>query len=324
MDRLSIIKKPIASELETFTRYFTSQFKSDNPLLDNALKHVVDSRGKMMRPMFLMLIAKIAGELNTKIYAAATALEILHTASLLHDDVVDESDKRRGRPSLNVAYTNNIAVLTGDYLFSQALNNAAVTCDYHIVQELSILGKALSRGEIMQIQLQGEGTYSEENYMNVIYCKTASFFVCSAACACLLAGFPDETTECLKKFGKYAGMCFQIKDDIFDYSKADVGKPTGSDMREGKITLPALYVLRESNNPLLEPIREKLKSCVYLDDAEIETLIRLSVEEGGIAYANETIERYRAMALEQLPADMPQDIYDALVAYLDYVIQREK
>lgn len=324
MDRLSIIKKPIASELEMFNNYFTSQFRSDNTLLDNTLKHVVESRGKMMRPMFLMLIAKISGNIGTKVFAAATALEVLHTASLVHDDVIDESDMRRGRPSLNITFTNNIAVLTGDYLFSQSLNNVAVTCDYRIVQELSILGKALARGEIMQIQLQSEGTYSEDNYMNVIYCKTVSFFVCSAACACILTGLSSETAERLKMFGKYAGICFQMRDDIFDYSKADVGKPTGSDMREGKITLPALYVLRESDNPLLEPIREKLKSGIYLDDTEIETLIRLSVEEGGIAYANDTIERYRAMALEQLPDDMPQDIYDALVAYLDYVIQREK
>ena len=324
MDRLEQIKQPVLAEFEVFKQKFDASLQSSNPLLGEVICFIKQRKGKMMRPLLALLMAELCGKIEESTYYASISLELLHTASLVHDDVVDESDKRRGRPSLNVAYTNNIAVLTGDYLFSQALNNAAVTCDYHIVQELSILGKALSRGEIMQIQLQGEGTYSEENYISVIYCKTASFFVCSAACACLLAGFPDETAECLKKFGKYAGMCFQMKDDIFDYSKADVGKPTGSDMREGKITLPALYVLRESNNPLLEPVREKLKSGVYLDDTEIETLIRLSVEEGGIAYANETIERYRAMALEQLPADIPQDIYDALVAYLDYVIQREK
>ena len=324
MDRLSVIKKPISSELEIFQNYYDSQFKSDLPLLDATLKYVNESRGKMMRPMFLMLIAKSVGKLDSKTYASATAMEILHTASLLHDDVVDESDKRRGRASLNVVYTNNIAVLTGDYLFSQALNNAAVTRDYRIVQELSVLGKALSRGEIMQVQLQQEGSYSEGNYLKVIYYKTASFFICSAACACCSSNMTEEMTNSFKKFGEYAGICFQIKDDLFDYYKSDVGKPTGSDMREGKITLPALYVLRESDNPLLAPMKEKLKSGVILDDSEIDALIRISIEEGGIDYANATIERYRTMALEQLPDDIPQDIREALIAYLDYVIQRDK
>ena len=251
-------------------------------------------------------------------------MEMLHTASLLHDDVIDESDKRRGRESLNVVYNNNIAVLVGDYILSQALNNAATARDYKIVDELSILGKALSRGELMQFDIRQKISYSEENYIDVIKCKTASLFVCCCACAAYSANADDELIERFKKYGEYVGICFQIKDDIFDYFTADVGKPTGSDMREGKITLPALYVLRESTNPLIEPIKEKLNGGGFLDEQDIETLLKLSVEEGGIDYANATIERYRAMAIEQLPAGIPQDIHDALVAYLNYVIKREK
>ena len=321
---LDIIIKPIEKEMAMFNSYFNSQFKSDIPLLDSALKYVSEGAGKKMRPMLLLLVAKCLGDVSVKAFAAASAMEMLHTASLLHDDVIDESDKRRGRESLNVVYNNNIAVLVGDYILSQALNNAATARDYKIVEELSILGKALSRGELMQFDIRQKISYSEENYINVIKCKTASLFVCCCACAAYSANADDELIEKFKKYGEYVGICFQIKDDIFDYFTADVGKPTGSDMREGKITLPALYVLRESTNPLIEPIKEKLNGGGFLDEQDIETLLKLSVEEGGIDYANATIERYRAMAIEQLPAGIPHDIHDALVAYLDYVIKREK
>lgn len=324
MDKLATIRKPIEQEVVAFSSYFKSQFKSDVTLLNSALQYVCESTGKLMRPMLVMLVAKCAGEVSEKSYAAAAAMEMLHTASLLHDDVIDESDKRRGRPSVNVAFNNNVAVLTGDFLFSQALNNAAVTGDCRIVQELSVLGKALSRGEILQVELQQNGSYSEENYLKVIECKTASLFVCSAVCAAYTANAGDAMANKFRKFGEYVGICFQIKDDIFDYSSNDVGKPTGSDMREGKITLPALYVLRESSNPLLEPIREKLKSAEILDENEIESLIRISVEEGGIDYANSRIEHYRALALDALPTDIPAEFHEAFIAYLDYVIMRNK
>ena len=324
MDNLDVIKKPIEHEMADFVVYFKSQFKSDIALLNEALKYVGDSTGKLMRPMLVMLVAKCAGEVNEKSFAAASAMEMLHTASLLHDDVIDESDKRRGRPSLNVVFNNNVAVLAGDFLFSQALNNAALAEDSRVVKELSLLGKSLSRGELLQVELQQKGTYSEENYFKVVYCKTASLFVCSAACAVYAAGGSDKMLENFRKFAEYMGICFQIKDDIFDYSSSDIGKPTGSDMREGKITLPALFVLRESSNPLLEPVREKLKSARVLDEKEIESLIRISVEEGGIDYANSMIAHYRALALDSLPDVLPQELHDALVAYIDYVICRDK
>lgn len=324
MDNLDVIKKPIEHEMADFAVYFKSQFKSDIALLNEALKYVGDSTGKLMRPMLVMLVAKCAGEVNEKSFAAASAMEMLHTASLLHDDVIDESDKRRGRPSLNVVFNNNVAVLAGDFLFSQALNNAALAEDSRVVKELSLLGKSLSRGELLQVELQQKGTYSEENYFKVVYCKTASLFVCSAACAVYAACGSDKMLENFRKFAEYMGICFQIKDDIFDYSSSDIGKPTGSDMREGKITLPALFVLRESSNPLLEPVREKLKSARVLDEKEIESLIRISVEEGGIDYANSMIAHYRALALNSLPDGLPQELHDALVAYIDYVICRDK
>lgn len=321
---LNTITRPIEKEMAMFSSYFESQFKSDLPLLDSALRYVNEGTGKKMRPILLLLVAKYLGNVNIKMLASASAMEMLHTASLLHDDVIDESDKRRGRPSVNVAYNNSIAVLVGDYILSQSLNNAATTRDYRIVEELSILGKALTRGELMQLDLQRNGSYNEENYISVIKYKTASLFVCCCACAVYSADADNDMLDRFKKFGENIGICFQIKDDLFDYYSNDVGKPTGSDMREGKITLPALYVLANSNNPLLEPVRAKLSASQYLDENEIEQLIRISIEEGGIRYAENMIEHYRSEALALLPDDIADELREALTAYIDYVIKRNK
>lgn len=324
MDKLSIIKSPIEREIADFNGYFRSLLKSDVALMDNALSFLSESVGKMMRPMLVLLVAKSVGNVNERTFAAAAAVEMLHTASLLHDDVIDESDKRRGRPSLNVRFNNNVAVLAGDYMFSMALTSAARTGDIRVVDAISIMGHDLPNGEVLQLELQQKGTYNEENYIKAIYYKTASLFVCCCACAVYCAGGTDEQVAAFSDFGKYAGLCFQMKDDIFDYYSNDVGKPTGSDMREGKITLPALYVLRESKNSLLEPIREKLASGIYLDEKEIGTLISISKSEGGIDYTNSRIEHYRKLAIDTIPAGIPVEYREALAAYIDYVISRKK
>ena len=305
MDLLSTIQKPIEQDIIRFNDYYRVQFKSDVKLLNETLAYMSQSIGKMMRPMLVMLVAKSIGEVDEKTFAAASAMEFLHTASLVHDDVIDASDMRRGRPSLNVVFNNNIAVLTGDFLFSQALNNAAVTGDVRVVRELSNLGKALSRGEMLQVELRKYGTYSEENYIDVILSKTASLFVCSCVCAAYLSGASQDVVDSFAKFGENVGICFQIKDDIFDYYSNDIGKPTGSDMREGKITLPALYVLRNSDNPLLASVKEKLSSGKDLNEEEIAALIVISKNEGGVEYAESQIEKYRTLAVEALPDSIP-------------------
>lgn len=324
MDYLATIQAPIRLDIDDFNIYFKQQFTSNVELLNSALSYVSESAGKLMRPMLVLLVAKSLGNVSERAFAAASAMELLHSASLLHDDVIDESDKRRGRPSLNIAFNNNIAVLTGDYLFSQALNNAAKTGDIRIIEELAKLGKELSSGEVMQVELEKEGTYSEENYFKVIYNKTASLFVCSALCAVYSVGGKDEYASAFENYGKCVGICFQIKDDIFDYFNNDIGKPTGSDMREGKITLPALYVLNNSNNPAIAPIKDKLSSGINLDEKEIEILIEIAKNEGGVEYANECIEKYRAEAIDSLPNDISPELRNALVAYMDYVINRNK
>ena len=324
MDFLSKIKKPLEQEITDFNEYFNSMLKSDVMLMNDALSFLSGSIGKMMRPMLVLLVAKSIGKVNEKTYSAAAAVEMLHTASLLHDDVIDESDKRRGRPSLNVRFNNNVAVLTGDYLFSMSLNCTAKTGDIRVIDSISIMGRDLPNGEVMQVELQQKGSYSEENYLKVIYYKTASLFVCCCACAVYTAGGSEEYLDKFSTYGKYAGLCFQMKDDIFDYYSNDIGKPTGSDMREGKITLPALYVLQNSSNQLLIPIREKLAKGIYLDEKDIEILIEISKSEGGVEYANNRINHYRNLAIEAIPSDIKDEYHNALVAYIDYVISREK
>ena len=286
--------------------------------------HLVKAGGKRLRPALYFLAAHSREEKVENLQSLAIALELIHMATLVHDDVIDESDKRRGRPSLNIKFNNNIAVLTGDYLFSQALNNAAKTGDIRIIEELARIGKELSSGEVLQVELEQEGTYSEENYFKVIYNKTASLFVCSSLCAVYSVGGKDEYASAFENFGKCVGICFQIKDDIFDYFNNDIGKPTGSDMREGKITLPALYVLNNSKNPAIAPIKEKLSGGINLDEKDIETLIDIAKNEGGVEYADRCIAKYRAEAITSLPDDIVPELHDALVAYIDYVITREK
>lgn len=324
MDLISIIKKPIVEEFENFNRYYLEQFNSSVSLLKETLDYVAHSTGKQMRPLLLILVAKSLGKMGNETFAAATSLELLHLASLLHDDVIDESDMRRGVKSLNSLYTNRIAILSGDYLFSTSLYNASLTKNVEIIEMLSKMGQTLSAGEIMQLEQQYKLNYSEERYFKVIEAKTASLFKCCASFGALSVGADEKSVEDYGRFGELLGCCFQIVDDIFDYYDNNIGKPTGSDMREGKITLPALYVLNNSTNESIVAIKNKLKAGTYLDEEDINLLIEASKAEGGIDYSRSKIEELRAEALACLPSGIPQDCREALEAYLEYVISREK
>ena len=321
---LSVIQAPIKQDIELFKEFYNAQLYSEIPLLGAALQSVSASVGKMMRPMLLLLVSRACGNVSQEAYAAASSLELLHTASLLNDDVVDESDMRRGRPSLNTLHGNRVAILTGDYLFSLALKNAAMTKNIEVIEQLSLLGCMLSSGEIIQLQTQRNSAYNEKNYFDIIKGKTASLFAACAYIGALAADAPGELAAALRRFGELIGICFQVKDDIFDYYSSDIGKPTGSDMREGKITLPAIYVLETSSSPVANAVKEKLAAGKELDEKEIELLIELSKNEGGVEYALSKIEELRAEALAVLPQSLPSDCREALVAYLDYAIQREK
>ena len=232
---------------------------------------------------------------------------------------------RRGLPSLHTLFSNRIAILAGDYVFSSSLQNAALTKNVEIIENLSLLGQSLSKGELLQLQLQHKGGFSEENYIEVIRNKTASLFATCCRFGALSVGADAATVEAFARFGDLLGICFQIKDDIFDYyDSEDVGKPTGSDMREGKITLPALYVLNNSTDPFVRGLLSKLNEGYTMGDEEIETLIRLAKEQGGIEYALKRIEEFRVEALSVIPSSVPDELRNALTLYLDFAISRNK
>ena len=320
------IQKPIEAEFSAFKEYYATLFRSNIPLLNRALSHVSRSNGKMMRPMLVLLVAKsIAGRVGECSNFAAASLELLHTASLLHDDVVDESPMRRGIPSLHTLFSNRIAILAGDYIFSSALQNAAMTKNVAIMEALSLLGQQLSQGELLQLQLQQSGGFSEENYIEVIRNKTASLFATCCRAGALSVGADSDTVDAFARFGELLGICFQIKDDIFDYyDSAEIGKPTGSDMREGKITLPALYVLNNSDSDFTRELLEKLSGGYTMSDAEIETLIALAKDGGGIEYAQRRIEYFRSEAIGIIPSTVDDELREALTLYLDFAISRNK
>ena len=244
MDKLQQIKLPIDKEFEEFRRLFDSSLQSSNSLLSEVLSYIKQRNGKMMRPILALLIAKLFGEINDSTLHAALSLELLHTASLVHDDVVDESDKRRGQSSVNAIYNNKVSVLVGDYMLATSLKHSAMTREITIVDLVACLGQNLSEGEIIQLANINASEFSEEVYYDVIRKKTAALFTASAEAGAISVHASDEMVKNARLFGEMIGIAFQIKDDIFDYYSSDeIGKPTGNDMREGKLTLPALYVL---------------------------------------------------------------------------------
>ena len=324
MSRLEQIKEPISTEFEVFKQNFDMSLQSSNPLLSEVINFIKQRRGKMMRPMLTLLMAKLCGEIGNSTYHAAISLELLHTASLVHDDVVDESDKRRGQSSVNAIYDNKVSVLVGDYMLSTSLANAAMTGDIRMVDLISRLGQMLSEGEIIQLSNTDRSDFSEEVYFEIIRKKTAVLFATAAEAGATSAGSSDEMAENARMFGELLGIAFQIKDDIFDYYPSEeLGKPTGNDMREGKLTLPALYVLNTLRNPSMIELALKIRA-LDASDEEIAYFIDYVKQNGGIEYATQVMIEYRNKALAILPDDISDELKIALTSYIDYVIERNK
>ena len=296
MDSISLIKSPISAELEDFKKHFDSCLSSSNLLLNSVIAHIRQKNGKMMRPILVLLAAKLYNEICPATLHAAVALELLHTASLVHDDVVDESTERRGQLSVNAVFNNKVAVLTGDYLLATALVEVGMTRNYGII----------------------------DIYFDVIRKKTAVLFAACMKAGALSVGAGDEKAEYARLFGEYIGLCFQIKDDIFDYYESkEIGKPTGNDMLEGKLTLPALYALNSTRDKQAQEIAAKVKSGTATTD-EIARLIEFSKANGGIEYATKVMIEFKEKALSLLASMEDTDVKKALVCYLDYVVEREK
>ena len=324
MSRLEQIKQPIQAEFEVFKQKFDASLQSSNPLLGEVINFIKQRRGKMMRPMLTLLMAKLCGKIEESTYYAAISLELLHTASLVHDDVVDESDKRRGQASVNALYDNKVSVLVGDFLLATSLTNAALTENISLVKLVSCLGQKLSEGEIIQLSNTNASDFSEDVYFDVIKKKTAALFSTAAEAGVRSVESCDEIAEKAYQFGELIGIAFQIKDDIFDYNPSDsLGKPSGNDMKEGKLTLPALYVLNAFNDESMKKLALKIRSLEATNE-EISLFIDYVKRNGGIEYATQVMIDYRNKALDLLPQTASPDLKEALTSYIDYVIERSK
>ncbi|MDR0961391.1 MAG: polyprenyl synthetase family protein [Mediterranea sp.] len=324
MNDLALIQSPIVSELGLFKSMFYNSLTTSNDLLNSVLLHIRKKQGKLMRPILLLLSAKLFGEVSDATYHTALSLELLHTASLVHDDIVDESVERRGQPSVNALYNNKVAVLVGDYMLATALMEASRTNNGAIVEAISRLGCSLSDGELLQLSNINNPLFSESVYLDVIGKKTAALFATCAVAGALSVHATDQELALARKLGEYIGLCFQIRDDIFDYfDEKEIGKPTGNDMREGKLTLPVIHALNKQNDAGACALAAKVKAGTASSD-EIDSLVEFTKKNGGIEYAAECMLHYKVEATKLLNPLPDSPVKTALLAYLDYLIEREK
>ena len=325
MDYLSRIKQPIESELSEFNDLFNQALSHTDGLLSQALAYIRQRTGKRMRPMLILLMARNYGKVTGVTQNAAVGLELLHTASLVHDDVVDESEERRGQASVNAMYDNKVAVLVGDYLLSTALLHVAYTRNTDIVKYLAELGRTLASGEILQLSNIANEKISEDVYYQVIRQKTAALFEACCAIGALSGGASDGQIEKAKEFGRNLGIIFQIRDDIFDYyDSAEIGKPTGNDMAEGKLTLPIIYALNTTGDAAMTELAYKVKERTATQD-EIAELVAFAKANGGIEYAKRRMDDFHDMAREFIGTQVgDKELKESLEAYLDYVVKRDK
>lgn len=323
MDKLTAIRRPVEQELTAYKELFDAALAHEDDFLGQALDYVRRRQGKMMRPLLVVLMAKELGKVSVNSLRSAVTLELLHTASLVHDDVVDESGERRGQRSVNAVYDNKVAVLVGDYLLSTSLLQAAQTSNIHVVEIISRLGGTLSEGEVYQLANIRKEHISEEAYFHIIYHKTAALFAACAELGAISAGGNADYVARAKRFGELVGLCFQIRDDIFDYYEdSKIGKPTGNDMLEGKLTLPVIYAIQHADNEHVT----QLAACVKSGEAsaaEIAELVDYTKSHGGIEYAERRMRELHNEALQLLDAWQNAEVRESLRGYIDFVVDRD-
>jgi octaprenyl-diphosphate synthase len=317
------IKKPIEQELEEFEKHFRDSMKSHVPLLDKIMYYIIRRKGKRVRPMFVFLSAKICGEISDPTFTAASLIELLHTATLVHDDVVDDSQKRRGLFSINALWKNKIAVLVGDYLLSKGLLLAIDNDEFKLLKIVSTAVKEMSEGELMQMEKARRLDIDEEIYYTIIRQKTASLI--ASACA---AGAASTTTDealinQMHKIGETIGIAFQIKDDLLDYSTEDTGKPKAIDIKEKKLTLPLIYTLQNVSSRDKRRIMSTVKNH-NTDKKRVEEVIAKVAEAGGLAYAEDAMHRYRDKAIDLLSQMPENEATVALRELIGFVTSRSK
>ena len=323
MTNFDEIRDLISSDLERLQKIIKQSLSSNSPLLNKIVDKYLETKGKQIRPIIVVLSAKFFGaEVSDGVLCGAASVELLHNASLIHDDVIDETKQRRGHDTINNTWDNHIAVLVGDFFVSNALACAIRTNDFRVISTISELGKELSTGEIDQIDVAKHHSIDEQTYFSIRNKKTASLFQSCVKVGGYSVGASDIDIANLSKFVELLGLSFQIKDDIFDYFKDDaIGKPTGNDLREGKVTLPLIYALSRTESPRHEEMR-RLADSDSLTTEQIETLIDFAKAEGGIEYAYVTMERLRAEARSILDPYPDNEAKRAFLSLFDYIIKR--
>lgn len=319
--RLDDIKKPIAREMEEFEHKFRASMNTRVMLLDRIMNYIVKRKGKQMRPMFVFLTAGTCGKISESTYRGAALIELLHTATLVHDDVVDDASHRRGFFSINALWKNKVAVLVGDFLYSRGLLLSVENNDYHLLQIVSNAVREMSEGELLQMEKSRQLNISEEIYLEIIRQKTASLIASCCAVGASSAGVENGRVERMKLFGEKIGMAFQIKDDLFDYGDDEIGKPLGIDIKEKKMTLPLIHALSKAG--WLE--KRKIISIIRNESskpAKVKEVIAFVKQSGGIAYAVDRMNRFHTEALDLL-ADIPQSDYkESLKQLVQFTIDR--
>jgi octaprenyl-diphosphate synthase len=317
------IKKPIAADIDVFEEKFKASMQSSVPLLDRITHYIVKRKGKQIRPMFVFFAASICGGINESTHRGAALVELLHTASLVHDDVVDNSYQRRGFFSINALWKNKIAVLVGDYLLSKGLLLSIDNNDFRLLRIVSDAVKQMSEGELMQIEKVRRMDIGEPVYYEVIRQKTASLIASCCACGAASAGASDEVVEKMRLFGEKIGIAFQIKDDMFDFGTDDVGKPLGIDIKEKKVTLPLIYSLANTTDSEKKRIINLVKN--HNDDpAKIAQIIKFVNETGGLQYAETQMKKYQDEAFEILNTFPDSDSHRGLEQLVRFTTERNK
>ncbi|MGH2569023.1 MAG: polyprenyl synthetase family protein [Bacteroidota bacterium] len=319
---LDEIREPVAAELKTFDRFFKEAMRSKVGLIDLIARYIFRQKGKRVRPILVLLSAKACGEINESTYRGATLVEILHTATLIHDDVVDDADTRRGFASINAVWKNKIAVLMGDYLLARGLLLSLEHNDYFFLHSTSTAVKRMSEGELLQIQKSRQLDITEETYLKIIGDKTASLFsTCTEIGGASSTGDPEKRGQ-LKLFGENVGMAFQIRDDLLDYlgRKSIIGKPTGIDMKERKLTLPLIYALTHAPRKASRQILKMIKNGAKQKD--VQGVLDFVESNGGVEYARAKAEQYALLARGYLSSLPESDAKEALLRFVDFVMER--
>ncbi|MEP7166240.1 MAG: polyprenyl synthetase family protein [Ferruginibacter sp.] len=319
---MNFVKNIIGKELDTFEKKFADAVRSQTPMLDRIMKYIIKRKGKQMRPMFVFLSAKLNGEINESTYRAAALVELLHTATLVHDDVVDESLERRGFFSINAVWKNKIAVLVGDYLLSKGLLLSTSNNDFRHLHIVSEAVKQMSEGELLQMEKSRKLNLDEGIYFEIIKNKTASLLSSACAVGAYSTSKDEKITEKMKLFGQKVGIAFQIKDDLFDYGSEDIGKPTGNDIKEKKLTLPLIYTLNKVDKSVKKRIIYILKNENKQKES-VKFVIDSVIRSGGIRYAETKMNAYRDEALEILYEFDKSPVRDGLEELVRFTTDRK-